>query len=133
MRLITTLVLSAALMANAGVAQAGLADERDINEGLLMLAVADKIRRSCDSIGGRLMRAQSYANQLEQLAAERGYSNDEIDDYINSKANRAAMRERRNAYFASKGASNLDHESLCVLGQDEMARNSAAGRLLRAK
>lgn len=127
------LALGAALTVSALPAQAGLKDEAGINQGLLYLAAADKIRRECSSIGGRLFRAQSYASALKNAAAERGYSETEIDAYINDDANKAAMRERRNAYFKSKGASNLDPASLCVLGQAEMAKDSHIGRLLRAK
>lgn len=130
---IVGLALGAALTAAALPAHAGLKDEAGINQGLLYLAAADKIRRECGSIGGRLFRAQSYANALKKAAAERGYSEAEIDAYINNDANKAAMRERRNAYFKSKGASNLDPASLCVLGQAEMASGSQIGQLLRAK
>ncbi|MCR9147070.1 MAG: DUF5333 domain-containing protein [Rhodobacteraceae bacterium] len=135
MRLIPALTLSAAIVASGANASAdsGLAAERDINQGLLVIAAADKIRRACNSIGGKLFTAQSYANQLKKLAAERGYDDSEIDAYINDDAEKAAMRERRNAYFASKGASNLDSESLCVLGRDEIAKGTRIGQLLRAK
>ena len=127
------MALAAALTTTALPAQAALKDEAAINQGLLYLAAADKIRRECSSIGGRLFRAQSYASALKKAAAERGYSESEIDAYINSDVNKAAMRERRNAYFKSKGASNLDPASLCVLGQAEMASGSQIGQLLRAK
>lgn len=133
MRLISSLVLSVSLVLGAGTAQAGLSDEKDINDGLLVLAVADKIRRACDEIGGRLFTAQSYSNKLRQIAASRGYSEAEIDAYVNDKVEKAKMRERRNAYFASKGASNLDPDSLCVLGRDEIARGTQVGQLLKAR
>ncbi|WP_135503442.1 DUF5333 domain-containing protein [Roseovarius aestuariivivens] len=135
MRLIQALILGAAVAASGVHARAndGLASERDINDGLLVIAAADKIRRACDSIGGRLITARSYATQLKNLAMERGYSEREIEAYINDKAEKAKMREKRNAYFASKGASNLDPESLCVLGRDEIARGTRIGQLLRAK
>ena len=43
MRLITSAILSVALTTSAGMAQAGLNNERDINDGLLVLAVAQFI------------------------------------------------------------------------------------------
>lgn len=135
MRLIPAFILSVAIAATGANASAdsGLASERDINDGLLVIAAADKIRRECNSIGGRLITARSYATQLKRLAEDRGYSENEIDAYINDDVKKAEMRERRNAYFASKGASNLDPESLCVLGRDEIAKGSRIGQLLRAK
>lgn len=135
MRMIPAVVLGAVMAAGAANARAenGLAAERDINNGLLVIAAADKIRRACDSIGGKLFTAQSYAGKLEDMAEQRGYTEREIDAYINDDAEKAKMRERRNAYFASKGASNLDPESLCELGRDEIAKGSQIGQLLRAK
>ena len=133
MRLMTSALLSLALTTSAGMAQAGLSQENDINDGLLVLAVADKIRRECDVIGGRLFTARSYAKQLRELATDRGYSDAQVDAYINDKMEKAKMRERRNAYFASKGASNLDPDSLCVLGRDEIARGTQVGKLLKAR
>ena len=133
MRLITSAILSVALTTSAGMAEAGLNNERDINDGLLVLAVADKIRRECDAIGGRLFTARSYARPLRELATDRGYSDAQVDAYINDKLEKARMREKRNAYFAAKGASNLDPDSLCVLGRDEIARGTQVGQLLKAR
>lgn len=133
MKRVASIALSVALAFSALPAQAGLKDEKTINDGLLYIAAADKIRRECSSIGGRLFKAQAYASTLKKQAAEQGYSEAEIDAYVNNKANRAMMRERRNAYFKSKGASNLDPASLCDLGRAEMAKGSQIGQLLRAK
>ncbi len=132
---VVTVAFCLALAANGATAsaQTGLANEEDINNGLLIIAAADKIRRSCDSIGGRLFRAQGYANKLKALARDKGYSDAEIDAYLDSKAERAKVRERRNQFFESQGASNLDPQSLCTLGYAEIARKSQIGHLLKAK
>ncbi|WP_306154949.1 DUF5333 domain-containing protein [Roseovarius sp. MMSF_3281] len=137
MRMMTTLVLSATLasaaMAGSASTKPGLQNETDINSGLLAVAAADKIRRACDSIYGRFFRARGYVNDLKDLALERGYTEAEIDAYVNNDAEQDKMRAKRNAYFKSKGASNLDPESLCVLGREEIRKNSQIGSLLRAK
>lgn len=133
MKLIHSIALSLALATAANASQGGLAGEKDINNGLLIIAAADKIRRACDTIGARFFVARSYIGQLKDMAQERGYSDEEIDAYINDDEEKAKMRDRRNAYFKSRGASNLDHQSLCVLGRDEIARGSGIGKLLRAK
>lgn len=112
---------------------AGLADETDINEALVAIAAADKIRRECDTIGGRMFKAQSFANDLKDVARARGYSDAEIDAYLDSRDERAKVRAQRNVYFESHGASNLDPASLCVLGHAEIARKSRIGHLLKAK
>ncbi|SRR6056297_691293 len=136
MRMITTAVLSFALAAGsvAGAsAKVGLPNEKDINAGLLAVAAADKIRRECNSISGRFFRARSYVNGLKSMARDRGYTENEIDAYVNDKSHQRAMRERRNAFFKSRGASNLDAQSLCVLGRAEISKKSVIGSLLKAK
>lgn len=113
--------------------QAGMADEADINEGLVYIAAADKIRRECSSINGRMLKAQRYANLLRGIARDRGYTDAEIDAYLDNKEERAKVRAQRNVYFESQGASNLDPASLCTLGHAEIARKTKIGYLLRAK
>lgn len=134
MRMITTAILALTLTAFAAQdARAGLRDEGDITAGLLAIAAADKIRRSCDEVTGRLWVARTYLNGLKDIAAARGYSDAEIDSYVNSSANKAEMRKMRNAYFKSKGASNLDHASLCRLAREEIAAKTQIGAFLRVK
>ncbi|RKF15429.1 hypothetical protein D6850_09110 [Roseovarius spongiae] len=134
MRMMKTVILGLTLAGfAAGGAQAGLKEERDITAGLLAIAVADKIRRECDDISGRLWTARSYLMGLKRIARDRGYSDAEIDAFVNDSDNKAEMREMRNAYYKSKGASNLDHASLCVLGRAEIAAHTRAGSFLKAK
>lgn len=131
----TAMILSAALVTGAtGVsAQAGLQNEKDINTGLLAAAAAEKIQRECDTISPRWFRARAYMNELKSMATARGYSEAEIEAYVSNDAEKAKMRERRNRYFAAHGASNKNPQSLCVLGHQEIARNSQIGVLLRAR
>lgn len=135
MRLLAPLLLSVYLAAAA--AQAGskheLAAEADINAGLFVVAVADKIRRECGRISARFFRARSYMIQLKEMAADRGYSEEEIDTYLDDRAEKQKMRARRNAYFERHGVSNLDPESLCRLGRAEIEKKSQIGWLLKAK
>ena len=133
MRLVLTTLIALSLGSGASAARADLADERDINAGLLTVAIAEKIQRECASISPRFWEARSYAKQLKGMARERGYSDAEVDAYINDKAEKAKMRERRNAYFKSKGASNLDAASLCRLGREEIKNRSRIGSFLKAK
>ncbi len=137
MRMIFNLVSASAIglavAASGASANTGLQNESDINAGLFAVAVADKIRRSCDDISARIFKARSYVNGLKDMASDRGYSDAEIEHYVSDKAEKAKMRARRDAYFASKGASKEDPASLCRLGQDEIAKKSQIGALLKAK
>ncbi len=130
--LIGAVVVTTALNAHAA-AQSGLPAEKAINDHLLVVAVADKIRRDCTSISARFFAARSYLNEVKDMAEERGYSEAEIEAYISDDQEKAKMRAKRNAYFKARGASNLDPDSLCTLGQDEIRKQSRIGLLLKAK
>lgn len=137
MRITTPLFIGAVVFATALNAQAsvnsGLPAEKDINNGLLVVAVADKIRRECKSISARFFTARAYLTDLKDMAEKRGYSEAEIDAYIENDQEKAKMRAKRNAYFKARGASNLDPASLCTLGQDEIRKQSQIGLLLKTK
>lgn len=133
MRLVLITILALGLGGAANAARADLANEQDINTGLLAISVADKIRRECSEISGRFLTGRNYATQLKDMASQRGYTDAQIEDYVNDSAQKAKMRERRNAYFESKGASNLDAASLCHLGRDEIKNRSLIGSFLKVK
>lgn len=135
MRKIASAVLALALAAGAADASAkpGLRAEKDINDGLFVLAVAQKIRKECGDIGGRLFRGYAIINELKARARDRGYSDSEINAYINDRAEKDRMKERRDAYIRAHGAEPKDGPSICALGQAEIDRQTSIGNLLRAK
>jgi hypothetical protein len=134
MRIILSLVLSLVIGASAATASAGsLAREADINQGLFYVAVADKIRRECGRITPRFFAARAYLANLKENAAKRGYSEAEIDAYLDDRVEKAKMRERRDAYFVANGASPKNSQSLCNLGLREIENESQIGKLLKAK
>ncbi|MCY4290685.1 MAG: DUF5333 domain-containing protein [Roseovarius sp.] len=117
----------------AGPSRAGLAEETYINNGLFVISVANKIRKSCEDIAARRVKALNFIFHLKDVAMEMGYTRAEIEAYIENEEEKQKMRERRNAYFTSKGANVEDRESLCKVGREEIARKSPAGKLLRVK
>ena len=135
MRMIFAATLSTALLAGpiAAADNSPLHNEKAINDKLLIVSVADKINRGCDSIKVKYFKARSFINALKAEAQEKGYSKAEINSYIENKEHRAAMRKRRDAFFKAKGASSTDGPSLCVYGHAEIQKQSQIGVLLRAK
>lgn len=134
MRLKLALVIGIAATGSVAEARAqSLASEDDINSGLFNVAVADRIRDKCDAISPRYFTALGYLQSLKTMARKRGYSDAEIDRYINDDDERDKMEERRNAYIRASGAEPNDAASLCRLGRQEIARESQIGQLLRAR
>ena len=130
MRLILSTVLLAALAVPA-TAKPPLRDVAAIDDGLMAIAIADEIRKSCDDIRARMVRAMSTINDLKSQARALGYSDDEIEDYVTSKSEKARMRSKATAFLASKGVTASDKPALCRFGKSEIAQSTAIGRLLR--
>ncbi len=136
MRMMMTLFFGALLMmsiATSAVAKPHLRTVKSINDGLLAVGIADKIRKSCPSISARMFRALSFMNALENKAVAMGYTSAEIKAYVKSPNEKAKMRARGEAYLASKGVVKSDPESYCAQGRIEIANKSQIGALLRAK
>lgn len=126
--LVATLTLS-----SPAAAKVGLPNEADINNDLFVFALANEIRKKCDSISPRMFRALSFRNDLYSKAKARGYSTAEIDGYIDNKAEQNKMKARGNEYLKQYGASLNDPASLCRAGRAEIKKRSQIGALLRAK
>lgn len=135
-RAISALVLAGGVAAALGGAMAEartLAQEADINQRLMEMSVADEIRKRCDSISARLFAGLSLMRELKAEAMARGYSEAEIEAYVTDKEEKRKMRARADAYIRAHGAAPNDGPSLCVLGRDEIAKQSRIGALLRAR
>ena len=130
MRLILSTILFAVLAVPA-TAKPPLRDVAAIDDGLMAIAIADEIRKSCDDIRARMVRAMSTINDLKSQARALGYSDDEIEDYVTSKSEKARMRSKATAFLASKGVAASDKSALCRFGKSEIAQSTAIGRLLR--
>ncbi|MFD1343821.1 DUF5333 domain-containing protein [Litorisediminicola beolgyonensis] len=127
-----TFALSLALT-GASAAAASLSDEADINRGLLAVGIADEVRKKCDSIEPRLIRAYSFLNDLKAQARAKGYSDDEIEAYVTSDAEKKRMRALGEAYLQKNGVDLKDASSYCTFGEEEIAKGSQIGVLLRAR
>ena len=125
--------LSISLIATSAVAQPPLREVAKIDNALLDLGIADRIRKNCPSISARLIRAVKYVRGLEKKAKGMGYSDAQIEAYTDSDSEKARMRARGAAFFAAKGVDTSDPQSYCALGNAEIQKGSRIGSLLRAK
>lgn len=134
-RIVPTLAaLAVALTAvTAGTAQARppLRDVPEIDDGLMAVAIADQIRKNCDDISARMIRAYSRLSSLKSKAQSMGYTDDEIEDYVTSKDEKRRMRSKAESYLARRGVDLSDDAELCRFGKSEIRADTAIGSLLR--
>lgn len=101
-----------------------------IDDALMMIAIADDIRKRCDGIGARMVRAYMTINSLKSKAQSLGYTDDEIEEYVTSKDEKARMKRKALAWLATQGVDGGDEAQLCRFGLRQIDDDSAIGRLL---
>lgn len=129
------LVTLSILALSAGVVSAkpALRDVSKVDDAVFDVAVADKIRKECPSIAPRLVEAYTLYRATRKYARSLGYSDDEIKAYGDSKAEKARMRAKGEAYLRAQGVVAGDPQSYCAVGRKEIQKSSRIGSLLKEK
>lgn len=127
------LTLIAALLAGPVAALEPLSQEKHINDRLIAARIADRIRRTCPTIDGRILYAFGEARRLKSYAQSKGYSNAQIDAFLHDKAEKKRIYAVAEDYLTRKGGKANDPQSFCAIGKQEIANKSIIGSLLVAK
>ena len=133
MRKVMIALISLGMLASPVAAKPPLRDVAAVDDALLDLGLADRIRKECPDISARMFRAIGYLNDIQNTAKSLGYSDAEIDAYRKSDAEKARMKKRGAAYLKANGVDTSDPQSYCALGRAEIQKSSRIGSLLRAK
>ncbi len=131
-RFLTTLAALAAFSSPVFALQP-LHENPTVVRGFYVIGLADELRKRCDDLSPRWLRAYNYLKSLEKFAREAGYTDAQIEELGDNKAAKEALRIRIRADLVARGASPENPEGYCTVGREEIAKGSAAGKLLRAK
>lgn len=118
-------------IAGASTASAALKDEAEIQERLIVIGMAYEIDQKCDDLSARLIRGLSALNAVETRAEELGYSETEIDSYVDDKVEKARLIEIAKSRLADLGAVTGQADTFCTVGQAQIDQGSPIGLLLR--
>lgn len=127
------IALIAATLASPAAALEPLAQEKYVNDRLIAARIADRIRRTCPSIDARILYAFGEARKLKRYAQGKGYSNAQIDAFLDDKAEKTRIYAVAEDYLKRHGARSNDAQSFCTIGRQEIRNNSIIGSLLVAK
>ena len=133
MRRITLSAAILGLTAMPAFALLPLHENPTVVNGFYAIGLADEVRKNCSSIGPRWLAAYNYLRALEKYARDAGYSEAEIDELVDNKSEKEALRTKIRADLAARGATPENPEGYCTVGREELAKGSAAGKLLRSK
>lgn len=126
------LLLAAAFLgATSASAQGALKDETEISEGLIATGMAIRIAERCDDLDARRIQGINFLFGLKQRARELGYSEAQIDAYLDDKAEERRLIAVAEGRLADMGAVEGQPETFCTVGRAEIAAGTQTGRLLR--
>jgi len=112
-------------------AQVALKDVATVRDGIIYTGMAYEISQQCDSLTARLFRGFGYLQSLRRHARDLGYSEAEIESYINDKAEKDRLEGIARAQLARLGVVSGEKDSYCTVGRAQIAANTRVGWLLR--
>jgi Family of unknown function (DUF5333) len=127
-----TLTIALAFAAPA-VAQVPINEEPVIIEKLLQGFIGDAIADNCPTMEPRNLRALGELNALRDHALEQGYTSAEVRAFVGSDEEKAKFRARAAEWLKEKGAEPGNPDAYCKIGEEEIAKESLIGYLLRSK
>jgi Family of unknown function (DUF5333) len=132
MRPFTILTLSTLALATPALALVPINEEPTIINTLLQGFIGDAIDDNCDTIEARKLRALGELNSLKNYALDQGYSADEIRALVTSKEEKAKGKALAAEWLKERGAEPGNPEAYCQIGEEEIAKESLIGYLLRS-
>ena len=132
LRSFKTIALNLAVTATPALALVPINEEPVIHDKLLQGFIADAIDDNCDTMEARKLRALGELNDLRTYALEAGYDRDVVKEFVTSKDEKAKFKVEAAEWLAALGAVPGSQDAYCKIGEDEIAKDSLIGQLLRS-
>ncbi len=128
-----TLALVTAFVVVAGTtaARSELRDEPSVTEGLIAVAIAYEIGEQCGDLSARRLAGINYLFALKAEAERLGYSDAEIDAFVDNDAEQDRLKAVARTRLVALGAVAGQAQSYCDVGRGQIVSNTVAGQLLR--
>jgi hypothetical protein len=128
----TLMTLATLAVATPALALVPINEEPTIINTLLQGFIGDAIDDNCDTIEARKLRALGELNKLRDYALEQGYTGEEIRALVTSKEEKAKGKAIAAEWLKERGAEPGNPEAYCRIGEEEIAKESLIGYLLRS-
>jgi len=127
-----TIALTLAVTAPA-YALVPINEEPVIHEKLLQGFIGDAIADNCPTMEARKLRALGELNNLRDYALKQGYESSVVKEFVTSKEEKKKFKAEAAEWLKAKGAEPGKPEAYCKIGEEEIAKDSLVGYLLRSK
>jgi hypothetical protein len=126
------LTVAAAIVATSFAAPVAaktpLSDQTYVVDRLMAARVAHRITKVCNAYSPRMVYAWGEARALKRWALSQGYTDAEIDAFLDDKAEKKRIYALAEDYLKAKGA--VDEASFCALGRSEIDGRTYIGSFL---
>ena len=109
-----------------------MAQNAHINDELRAGFAGDVLRKTCPTLSARMLVVMGRLWNLKAYAEAQGYTSADYDAFRNDPVQKKRLKDEAAAYLAAAGAKPDDAESYCAVGEDEIAKNTPLGQLLRS-
>ena len=128
-----SLTLAALLIAAPALAaDLPINKEPHINNILLQGFIGDAIADNCPTMEPRKLRALGELNKLRVYAQDKGYSVAEIRAFVTDDTEKARGKAEAAEWLKARGAEPGKTDAYCRIGEEEIAKGSLIGYLLRS-
>ena len=132
LRTIKTIALTLAVTATPALALVPINEEPVIRDKLLQGFIGDAIADNCPTMKARTMKALGELNNLRDYALKQGYEAGVVREFVTSKEEKAKFKAEAAEWLKAKGAEPGKPEAYCAIGEEEIAKGTLAGSLLRS-
>lgn len=131
--MLRTITIALTLAATPALALEPINENAVIREKLLQGFIGDAIADNCPTIEARTLRALGELNALRDYALKQGYESGVVREFVTSKDEKKKFKAEAAEWLKAKGAEPGNPEAYCKIGEEEIAKESLVGYLLRSK
>lgn len=128
---LTGWTLAILLAAGPVAGQTPLRDVAHVRDGIIHVGMAYELSEKCDGLNARIFRGITFLQSLKNHASSLGYTDAEIEAYVDDRAERDRLEAIARAALADLGVIEGDESSYCAVGRAQIAANTRVGWLLR--
>ena len=118
-----------AVMATSATANPG--DVTRVTEGIIAAGMAAELDDNCGDVSVRMLRGLSFLQGLKSALRDEGYSNAEIDAWIDDDGEKDRLEAIARQRLSDLGVRTNDLASYCTVARGQIDQDTQIGRLLR--
>ncbi|SLN58401.1 DUF5333 domain-containing protein [Pseudooctadecabacter jejudonensis] len=123
--------LGLVVLASPVQAQSFPGDVERVTEGLIAAGMAIELGDKCDDVSVRYLRGINFLQSLKRALQDEGFSNAEIDAYIDNDEEKDRLEAIARGRLADLGVIEGNEASHCTVANAQIAQDTQVGRLLR--